>query len=492
MTTHIDNGIYTTTAIREFEHRAVGEYGLTEFSMMQHAGEAAWQVLKTEWPQAKKIKVICGKGNNGGDGYILASLASLAGLDVEVFYLGEPSQLTAVAQLAWQSAERAHVLLTPWHSNADLQCDVIVDAMLGIGLTNTINSEVAVIIEKINQANRPVLAIDVPSGLIADTGSIAGNSVIATHTITFIGLKLGLVTGDGVSVSGKISVDKINMPESLYHKIAPFSQRVVLDDFQSYLVPRLRNAHKGNFGHVLIVGGDEGMAGAVILSAEAALRAGAGLVSVATRPEHVNAVVAHRPEIMAHGISSSEQLAPLLSRATVIAIGPGLGQQSWGKSLWQAVLKTQLPLIVDADALNLLALAPSTRANWILTPHPGELARLNHCDVQHIQQNRWQQLHAACERYQGVLVLKGAGTLIMSQEKLHSVCGEGNPGMASAGMGDVLTGVIAALIAQGFPLALSAQIGVCAHARAGDIAARLGQRGLIASDVIQTLIQVMH
>lgn len=260
-----------------------------------------------------------------------------------------------------------------------------------------------------------------------------------------------------------------------------------LQQFADYLKPRPRDWHKGNAGHVLVVGGDLGFLGAVCLAAVGALRVGAGLVSVATRPEHASCVNMNRPEIMSHGIAAGDALKTLLSKATVVIVGPGLGQTPWAQALLSVVLESRLPLVVDADALNLLASHPRDNEQWILTPHPGEAARLLGVTVQTIQMDRLSAIHALQAKYQGICVLKGAGSLVLGIDTAPAICLAGNPGMATAGMGDILSGVIAGLLAQGLPSLIAAKLGVLLHAMAGDLAATEGQRGMIATDLLPFL-----
>lgn len=267
---------------------------------------------------------------------------------------------------------------------------------------------------------------------------------------------------------------------------------IQLNDFKELLTPRPRDAHKGLFGHGLIVGGDHGMMGAVRLAGEAALRVGAGLVSVATRAESVTAIISQRPEIMAHAVKTSNDLLPLLKKASVIVLGTGLGQSRWSQQLVTSLLKVSQTKVLDADALNLLAKRPKKSNNWILTPHPGEAARLLDCTVKAIQTNRIKAVKALQKKYGGVVVLKGAGSLVCTHQSLR-ICLAGNPGMASGGMGDVLSGVIGGLMAQHFTLQQAAECGVYLHAMAGDKAARLkGERGLLASDLMPYLYQLIN
>lgn len=256
----------------------------------------------------------------------------------------------------------------------------------------------------------------------------------------------------------------------------------------AHLPPRERDADKSRYGHVLIIGGDYGMGGAVRMAAEGALRVGSGLVTVATRPEHVPVVSTNRPEIMCHQVASAEDLLPLLKKATVVVIGPGLGKTDWAQMLLNTVLAHDHPKLLDADALNLLSNNPAQCDQWVLTPHPGEASRLLNTSVKTIQADRIATVKALQEKYKGVVVLKGAGSLVQSKNAQPRLCSAGNPGMATGGMGDVLSGVIGGFIAQNLPLPLSAELGVMVHALAADFAAEEGgERGLLATDLMHYL-----
>lgn len=255
---------------------------------------------------------------------------------------------------------------------------------------------------------------------------------------------------------------------------------------------RNRAAHKGDFGHVLVIGGDYGMGGAVRLAAEAALRVGAGLVSVATRAEHVALVNSNRPEIMCHAVKNAADLSDLIQKATAIVIGPGLGKSEWSLELLKVALNAKQPKIIDADALNLLSEQEYKYCNWILTPHVGEAARLLHCTIEQVQADRIKTVKKLSDQYGGIIVLKGAGTLIQCEDERPYICNAGNPGMASGGMGDVLSGVLGGLLAQNFSLLSAAKTGVLLHAMAGDLAAANGERGLLASDLMPYLRQLVN
>lgn len=264
-----------------------------------------------------------------------------------------------------------------------------------------------------------------------------------------------------------------------------------VQDLSRLLPKRSADAHKGRHGHVLLIGGNHGTPGAILMAGRAALRSGAGLVTVATRAEHAVALSMAQPELMSHGVERKTQLAPLIERANVIAIGPGLGQDEWAQAMLGAVLQSRQPQVWDADALNLLAQEPVRSERWVLTPHPGEAGRLLGCSTAEVQRDRLQAAQQLQARYGGVAVLKGTGTVV--QGSATQICPYGNPGMAVGGMGDVLAGVIAALIAQGLSLESAAHAGVLAHALAGDAAAQLGgERGLLPEDLIAQLRRVLN
>ncbi|MDH3994384.1 MAG: NAD(P)H-hydrate dehydratase, partial [Gammaproteobacteria bacterium] len=364
---------------------------------------------------------------------------------------------------------------------------VIVDALLGTGLGGEVRGAYCAAIEAINASGVPVLAVDIPSGLCSDTGKVLGVAVRAELTVTFIGLKRGLFTLDAADHTGAVYFTDLAVPEEVYRQVACDSYRLELQALLERLPPRPATAHKGFYGTVLVVGGDHGMAGAAVLAAEAALRCGAGLVRVATRPEHVAALVARTPEAMPIGVSSGQELAVLLDSADVLVVGPGLGQSAWSEQLFQVAAASGKPMVLDADGLNLLAagrgIAEAPRGNWALTPHPGEAARLLGSSTSAVQADRFAAVRALEQAYGGVVVLKGNGSLIAGDQQVL-LSDYGNPGMASGGMGDVLSGVIGALMAQQLPTLEAAALGVCLHGAAADLAAEDGQRGLLATDLI--------
>lgn len=477
-----------------FDRMAIEQFDIAGEVLMERAGTAAFSLLRERWPEAKDITLLTGTGNNGGDGFVLARLAKQAGLRVRVLQLGDGDKIKGDARL---NAEKFSGILGEWQDYRTLpvHSDLLVDAMLGTGLERDLSGIWAQAVRDINAHGAPVLALDIPTGLNADTGAVMGTCVLATASISFIGLKQGMLTGMGPQVCGELAFDALAVPAKVYASELLSARRIDWARLSSQLQPRSRVAHKGRFGHVLVVGGAPGYAGAARLCAEAALRTGAGLVSLATHPQHIAPVLAARPEIMAHGIEQPEQLDELIRQASVIAVGPGLGQGEWGKGLWQRVLQSERAMVVDADALNLLATTPGVRRDdWVLTPHPGEASRLLDVCAAQINDDRFDAVASVQKKYAGVAVLKGAGTVILGQGNMPpAVCSDGNPGMASGGMGDVLTGVIAGLLAQGFDPVRAAEMGVCLHAAAADRAAgEQGERGLLATDLMKSVQKLVN
>ncbi len=488
--------LYTAEQSQELDRTAIEEYGIPGITLMQRAGQAAFTLLREVWPDEEEITVLSGTGNNGGDGFAIASLARQHQLSVRVLLVGATGKIAGDARKAYDAALLDGVTVEAFKGSETLGSGVIVDALLGTGLAGDVRSDHQQAIDLINNSKLPVLAIDIPSGLCSDTGRVLGRAVKAEHTVTFIGLKQGLLTARGPAYCGHVHFAGLQVPDPIYQRVPSHCLRYDLASLGCVMPVRPRDAHKGMYGHVLVVGGDEGMPGAVAMACEAAVRIGAGLVSVATRPEHISALVSRRPEVMVHGVRSGQELEPLLERPSVIVIGPGLGRSAWSEQLLQKVVQTQCPLVVDADALNILCegrvIPKPGRDNWVLTPHPGEAARLLDTSTEDIQADRFKAVKKIQRQYGGVAVLKGAGSLIAADNVLH-LCHLGNPGMASGGMGDVLSGVIGGLLAQGLTPAMAARAGVALHARAADlVAATEGECGLLATDLIMCMKHLVN
>lgn len=480
--------LYRAEQVRELDRIAIEEFGIAGIDLMSRAGEVIFQVIRQHCPEAVKIAVFSGSGNNAGDGYIAARLALSSGFRVVVFSVADPEHLSGDSMTAYRTFVEAGGSVLPYRTGLAIEADVIIDALLGTGLDRPVTGAYAEAIDTINAHPAKVISADIPSGLNADTGHIMGRSIKADFTATFIGLKQGLFTGKAADYTGEIIYSSLSVPNAIFQHVVSSTARAQLKP----LPPRNRSAHKGQMGHILVVGGDQGYSGAARMAGEAALRTGAGLVSIATRAGHASILNLTRPELMCHGVESVEQLQPLLAKADVIVLGPGIGQSLWSKSTFDGVITSRKPLVIDADGLNLLAATNLTGENWILTPHPGEAARLLNSCTADVQQDRFQAVSAIQSKYRGVVVLKGSGTLIAG-EKTLTVSNSGNPGMATGGMGDVLAGVIGALIGQGLPLRDAAEQGVYLHGLAADLAAeRNGERGLLPTDLMPYLRQLMN
>ena len=517
--TRLPRDLYTAAEVRLLDKITIEQFGIPGFTLMQSAASIAFNKLMEKWPQTRHVQVFAGAGNNAGDGYLLASLAKVQGLSTEVITLSDPEKLQGDAKLAAQWAVKQQVVITHFSDfdvehKKDHAHPVVVDALLGIGLDRKVTGNYAKAIEFINKADRPVLAIDIPSGLSADTGACLGVAVKANVTVTFIGLKQGLLTNQAGDYVGELIFHRLDVPDQVFTSESspkPAAQRIDINSTSAMLAPREAASHKGSHGHVLVIGGDSSFGGAVIMAAEAAVRSGAGLVSVITRSAHRPALLARRPEVMVLGTEDDNtNIDDLISKATTIVIGPGLGRGSWARCLMQKALYAQIsadrPLVIDADALHLLAEkreqgsaekgAGIKRDNWILTPHPGEAAALLNRSISEIQGDRYAAVRQLNATWGGACLLKGSGSLICTAEKSQQklfLCSEGNAGMATGGMGDVLSGIVGSLVAQGNSLESSLCAGVCIHGEAADLSMQAdGQRGMAATDLMPFIRQLVN
>jgi len=483
--------VFKVDTIRSIEQAAI-QQGISGDEMMKRAGKAAMAWVMELWSEVQSIVVFCGAGNNGGDGYVVARYALAEGLQVSVRYVGDIKQLKNEALNAYNACKEAGVEIKPFDPEEVIMPDVLVDALLGIGLQGRLRPEMLSAIDAMNEIPAPVLSLDTPSGLNVNDGAVLDTAVVADYTMTFLGLKPGMLTADGTDYCGDLCCYDLDLPTDIYKDAAPCACSVDFNDFDGALGLRSHNSHKGDFGHVLIIGGAPGMSGAPVISARGALRSGAGLVSIATHPEHAKWLNEKQPEIMCHAVKTKTQLKLLLDKASVIVIGPGLGQDTWAEMLFHEVMQSSLPVVVDADALHLLKKHQVTREQMILTPHPGEAAMLLGVTSQDIQANRFKAVDDIAKQYHATVVLKGCGTIIASEESDLWICNVGNPGMASGGMGDLLTGIIAGLIAQGVAWEIVATMGACLHGAAGDIVAEKGERGMLATDLLPVLRRLVN
>ncbi|WP_196139621.1 NAD(P)H-hydrate dehydratase [Aliikangiella sp. G2MR2-5] len=485
--------LYSASQIRDIELSYAKSEQKGTYPLMEAAGRAAYQTLKHNWPEARNILILTGKGNNGGDGFVVARLATEERKRVTLCNFCEPDNIKGDALIAYQKLHTSGIAIKSW-DKLDLSAfDLVIDAMLGTGIKGALRSPFDQVIAQLNKAKVPVLSIDIPSGLEADTGSVVTEAVHADMTVTYIGHKKGMYTGTSANYRGKVKLFDLGVSDSCYQQ---HEFNVIAENWNSLkhkLKPRLPAAHKGDHGRSLIIGGSKGMLGAAVLAASAAARCGSGL-TWAMVEEGAAQVVSARPEVMAQDIDlPDQQCQDLLKRASVIIAGPGLGQRKRGKA-WMQFLNEELEArdtlkVYDADALNWLAENPNKDNKRVLTPHPGEAARLLNTSPEEVNQDRFASCQAIVEQYGGICVLKGAGTIVSDNTGMTLVCPVGNPGMATGGMGDVLSGIVGALLAQGFSLLDSAALGVVIHGEAADRAAgpKGYYRGLLAADLFPHL-----
>ncbi len=481
--------------IRALEARAIADLGGDSFALMQRAGLAAWQHARIHFPAARRWLVCCGTGNNGGDGYLVAAHAARAGIEVRVIRTAPPgtTDSTRAATLCAGSG----VVAETFDGGSLPAADLVIDAVFGIGFHDVPRGAAEGLIVAMNAHDATVFALDVPSGVDADRGCAPGICTTAAHTLTFLAHKPGLHTGAGKRSSGVVRL--ADLGSAFVANAGGPSISLLTAHAVQGLVPRAADDHKGRRGRALLIGGDVGMGGAIALAGEACARAGAGIVSVLTRSAHVGAVLARRPELLVLGEDApaagiSAFAASALSGADVLAMGPGLGRGAGGSGWMQRALAATAPRVFDADALNLLAAEPAQlRNDDIITPHPGEAARLLDCTVAEIEQDRVSAARRLAERFNAICVLKGAGSLIADPAGRVAVSPHAVPALATGGSGDVLTGLIAGLRAQGLEAWLSACVGVLAHAECGLAAsARYGARGVLAGDLAKHLPRVLN
>lgn len=497
----IPEALYSADSVRAMDRYLIQNQGVDGFELMQKAASAAFRHLVSVWPKAHPILVLCGAGNNGGDGYLIAASARRHGLSVSCLAVAPTEKLAGDARTAWLKAKADGVEVLEWRrlSDADVleyitAASVIVDALLGTGVAGAPREPFATVIRQLNGLNKAVLAVDIPSGLNATTGAAEGEVVRADVSVTFIGAKPGLYTGAGVDVCGQVIFEPLEAERvGVESGELPKAELWPWQRCQGWLPVRPASAHKGLFGHVLVVAGDHGYGGAGIMAAEAASRAGAGLVSLATRPEHVTAALVRCPSLMVRGVTHGSELPALLQQADVVVCGPGIGRSAWGRQMVQQVVASDKPRVLDADALNIMAgrrLVPG--GNYVLTPHPGEAARLLGCAVRDVEADRIGSAARLQQQWGGIVLLKGAGTVIATGDEVPAIIPGCNPGMATGGMGDVLSGILGAFLGQ-VPAARKAVISAAAvHLAAANRAAQeQGYMGLLPSDVIATLPRVL-
>ena len=487
----LPHSVWPAQALAQLEREGADALGITLYELMLRAGQAVYEHIRAHWPDAEHWLVLCGPGNNGGDGYVVARLAQAAGKQVTLLACEGSKPLPEEAETARSSWLEAGGEIHAPHAVWPEKVDIIVDALLGTGISRAPGDPFSTLIDQANVHAAPVMAVDIPSGLSAATGNTPGSVMNATHTLSVIALKPGQLTGKARDCIGSLYLADLGLQGFLAAQQPPMA-RYDARFLSHWLTPRKPTSHKGDQGRLLLIGGDSGTAGAIRMSAEAALRTGSGLVRVLTHKDNILPILTARPEIMVDALTEA-RLDEAFAWADVIAIGPGLGQREWGKKALEKVKSTEKPMLWDADALNLLAISAEKRQNRIITPHPGEAARLLGVKTSEIESDRLQAARDLAKRYGGVAVLKGAGTIIASESGQMAFADVGNAGMASGGMGDVLTGIIASLMGQKLALFDAACAGCVVHGAAADtLAEQRGTRGMLASDLFDLLWQFVN
>ncbi|ROR98763.1 NAD(P)H-hydrate epimerase [Sinobacterium caligoides] len=471
--------LYTAEQARAIDAAEIQRLGSDGLLLMRRAAEALMAFVVATYPR-QRMSIFCGGGNNGGDGWLLALLAHRAGWSVEVLSVAEPGSLSGDARCAYDEARQAGVVYREWSGDA-VEEGVVVDALFGSGLNRPIVGHQLRAVRCINRLSLPVLAVDIPSGLCADSGAVLGDAVRADYTMSLVVLKKGLLTGRARAFTGELLLAALGVDEAV--SSAPASHYTVMP-LPVSLPRRSAVAHKGESGRLVLIGGSANTAGAIIMAAESALLSGAGLITVLTSAATVAPLLARCPEVMPVVVEkvSDEVIERKLASADAVVIGPGLGVDSWARELLSRALRCAAPLVLDADALSLLAEYKELRGVLteaaILTPHPGEAARLLGTTVAAVESDRYAAVASLRQLYRTRVLLKGAGSLMMARGKV-AVCPYGNAGMASGGYGDVLSGVLGALLVQGLAVDTALTIAVNLHAAAADrLESRQGQVGM--------------
>ncbi len=473
--------IHTSSQAQQLDSVAIGKYGIPGFELMHRAGYGAFKVFQRIWPKCDSVAILCGSGNNGGDGYVFAAFAFKAGLSVQVYRTGKPKSEES-KRACEEYCSLGGAIDNASHDLPLNQFDAVVDALLGTGLTSDVSGKVCDIIYQVNDCGKSVLALDVPSGLDADTGCVRGCAVRANLTVTFISIKIGLLTGTGKDHCGSLKLNTLELTQPIYDEVPAAAYLVCKKELANHIRPRSADSHKGVSGRVLVIGGNRTMRGAALMAAQAAYRSGAGLVAIVSTNIRDDFPQSY-PEIRIYD-SELDSVSELISWAGAVAIGPGLGQDRWALGVWSQAIESNAQLVVDADALNLLANQFEKKDDWVLTPHPGEAGRLLGISTAAIQADRLSAAKQIVTRYGGVCILKGAGTVIASENEVW-ICDKGNPGMATGGMGDVLTGMVCTFLAQGLAPLVAARIAAWLHAVAGDCCAhKSGLVGMVATDLL--------
>ena len=510
--------VATAEVMRKLDQRAISEFGIPGMVLMENAARGIVSTLFRSFPDlpTSRVGILAGRGNNGGDGLAAARYLTNRGIPCRIFLFAAQEEVKGDAGANLEILKRMGVAvqevlnLEEWEGQKALvgSADLLLDGIFGTGLKGPVEGFFREIIESVNSLKKPVVAIDLPSGLDADSGQVLGACIQARITVTFGLAKRGLLVQPGAQAAGKVVVVDISLPRPALEGERIQDHLLEGADFLPYLLPRNPDSHKGKFGHLLVLAGSPGKTGAAALVSQAALRVGTGLITLGV-PESLNSILEEKvTEVMTEplpetrektlGLSAQQRIFELCSRKTALALGPGLSLNlETVRLVQQVVRKSPLPAVIDADGLSALVGKPEilrkNQKELILTPHPGEMARLAGISIEEVQKDRIEVARGFAKEYGVILVLKGSRSLIASPGGEVFINPTGNPGMASGGTGDVLTGMIGGLLAQGLPALEAAKLGVYLHGLAGDYAAFLkGERGIAATDLVELAPVVLN
>jgi len=478
--------LYSPESVYRMDKAAVDSDSLSEIELMGRAGACVWSSIVERWPELSRITIFAGSGNNGGDAFVVAIQARQQGIAVQFIVKGDLSRQSPTSRHYHDLWLASGGDIEAWKQQT-IEGELIVDGLLGIGLKSTLDQDWQVLIQAINQVDVPKVAIDIPSGLNAQTGLSQPCAINAELTVTFIGIKIGHYLADGMDYCGEILFNDLGISSSTAFSQAPALE--VIDESNLFLPEkRKHNSHKNRYGHVLVIGGDRGMAGAASLAAQAALRSGAGMVTVLVHPDCVHSL-SSTPELM---VQSWYEIDEKLAQASIVVVGPGLGQSDAANDCLKRLSCVTQPMVADASALTVDFLKSLSDRQLVITPHPGEAAKLLATTASDVQSDRFAASNELSDRFSCTSVLKGSGSIIREPGQTPFINIAGNPGMASAGMGDVLAGMIGAFIGQQLSAFEAAKTSVYLHARCAELyAENQDESGLIASDIIRLIPEVV-
>ncbi|NLV16514.1 MAG: NAD(P)H-hydrate dehydratase [Syntrophomonadaceae bacterium] len=509
--------IVSAQEMRDIDRRTTQDYGIASLILMENAGARVVEVANTflENRSYPLVVIAAGKGNNGGDGLVAARHLINSGVRVEVFLSGKPEEMSPDCRVNYEilMKMRVPIYLLPAEeaihrlSISALTADLIIDALYGISFHGRLEEDDARVVAILNRSGKPIVSVDIPSGVEADSGRVVGEAVRAAWTVTLALPKMGILIEPGRSYAGRVTVADISIPSMLLSDSALQHNLLTEEMVTGFFPPRPHESHKGTFGHTVVIGGSTGMTGAVALASAAALKVGAGLVTAAVPESLAPIIEGALAEVMTIPLpenrykSIAQESFPvietLLERASVCAVGPGLSRYAEAGSIVRFILeRSGVPIVIDADGLNALcednSILEKRQVPIVLTPHPGEMARLLGKTIEYVQSNRLKVAREAAMEWGVTIVLKGANTVVADPGGELYLNVTGNPGMATAGSGDVLTGVISGLISQGLRPNVAASIGVYLHGKAGNLVKeRNGERGLVAGDMVRILAEVI-